>query len=73
MFIRKQIKDNWNMNLRSPSICHAGSLYENRGVITLSPIGWDEIVDIFDIDEQFKSYITILFGNLKQVMHSWDD
>ena len=49
------------------------SLYEHRGVTTLSTIGLKEIVDTFDVDEQFKSYMTILFENLKQVMHSWDD
>jgi len=49
------------------------SVYEHRGVTTLSTISLKEIVDTFDVDEQFKSYMTILFENLKQVMHSWDD
>jgi uncharacterized protein (DUF302 family) len=49
------------------------SLYENNGMVTLSSIGLEEIVNMADIDERFKSYMTILFENLKQVMHSWDD
>ena len=49
------------------------SVYEDRGITTLSTIGVEEIVDKFDVDGRFKSYMTILFENLKQVMHSWDD
>ncbi len=49
------------------------SVYEDNGVTTLSTIGLEEIVNIFEVDERFKSYMTILFENLKQVMHSWDD
>jgi len=49
------------------------SVYENAGVTTLSTIGIEEIVNTFDVDERFQSYMIILFENLKQVMHSWDD
>ena len=49
------------------------SVYENAGVTTLSTIGIEEIVNTFDVDERFQSYMTILFENLKQVMHSWND
>jgi len=49
------------------------SVYENAGVTTLSTIGIEEIVNTFDVDDRFQSYMTILFENLKQVMHSWDD
>ena len=47
------------------------SVYENKGVTTLSTIGIEEIVSTFDTDERFQSYMTILFENLKQVMYSW--
>jgi len=49
------------------------SVYENSGVTTLSTIGLEEIINTFNVDERFKSYMIILFENLKQVMHSWDD
>ena len=41
-------------------------------VTTLSTIGLDEMIHTFNIDVRFKSYMAILFENLKQVMHSWD-
>jgi len=49
------------------------SVYENDGVTTLSTIGFDDILSSVDVDERFKSFMTILFENLKKVMHSWDD
>ena len=49
------------------------SLYEHNGVTTLSTIGLEEIVNSFEVDTRFKSYMSTLFENLKQVMHSWDD
>ena len=49
------------------------SVYENKGVTTLSTIGIEEIVNTFDTDERFQSYMTILFENLKQVMYSWNN
>jgi len=47
------------------------SVYENKGVTTLSTIGIEEIINTFDTDARFQSYMTILFENLKQVMYSW--
>ena len=49
------------------------SVYEDKGKTTLSSIGLEDIIGGFDIDERFKTYMTILFENLKRVMHSWDD
>jgi len=49
------------------------SLYEDKGITTLSTIGLEEIVNTLDVDKGFQSYMTILFENLKQVMHSWDN
>ena len=49
------------------------SVYEDKGVTTLSTIGIEEIVNTFDTDARFQSYMTILFENLKQTMHSWND
>ncbi|HIP17755.1 MAG TPA: DUF302 domain-containing protein [Sulfurovum sp.] len=48
------------------------SVYEDKGKTTLSSIGLEDIIGAFDIDERFKTYMTILFENLKKVMHSWD-
>ncbi len=49
------------------------SVYEDKGVTTLSTIGIDDIVNNFDTDARFQSYMTILFENLKQVMYSWNN
>jgi len=47
------------------------SVYEDKGVTTLSTIGIEDIINNFDTDARFQSYMTILFENLKQVMYSW--
>ena len=49
------------------------SVYEDKGVTTLSTIGIQDIVNNFDTDARFQSYMTILFENLKQVMYSWNN
>ncbi len=49
------------------------SVYEDNGLTALSTIGLEEMINAFEVDERFKTYMTILFENLKQVMHSWDD
>jgi len=49
------------------------SVYKENGVTVLSTIGLEEIVKTFDVDERFASFMTMLFENLKQIMHSWDD
>ena len=49
------------------------SVYEDNGLTALSTIGLEEMINAFEVDERFKTYMAILFENLKQVMHSWDD
>ena len=49
------------------------SIYEENGVTTLATIGLEDIINAFDVDERFKTYMILLFENLKQVMHSWND
>jgi len=49
------------------------SVYEDNGVTNISTIGFEDILNAVDVDERFKSFMTILFDNLKRVMHSWDD
>jgi len=48
------------------------SVYEENGVTILVSIGLEEIINAVDVNEEFKSYMSILFINLKHVMHSWD-
>jgi uncharacterized protein (DUF302 family) len=48
------------------------SVYENNGITYLSTIGMQDIVQTFEVDEDLQSHMTILFENLKQIMHSWD-
>ena len=49
------------------------SIYEENGVTKLATIGLDEIIKAVEADDAFKSYMLMLFENLKRVMHSWDD
>ncbi|KYJ85943.1 DUF302 domain-containing protein [Sulfurovum riftiae] len=49
------------------------SVYRENHVTKLATIGLDEILSAMDVNTEFKSYMTILFTNLKQVMHSWDN
>ena len=49
------------------------SLYEENGVSTLSTIGFEEILGAVEVDDNFKAFMSILFENLKRVMHSWDN
>ena len=49
------------------------SVYEKNGVTTLATIGLEDIINAFDVDERFKTYMILLFENLKQVMKSWDN
>ena len=48
------------------------SVYEEDNVTKLATIGLGEIINALDVDNEFKSYMIILFENLKQIMHSWD-
>jgi len=49
------------------------SVYKEDGNTTLSTIGVEDILNAVEVDERFQAYMTILFENLKRVMHSWDD
>jgi len=49
------------------------SVYEENGATKLVTIGLEEIINAVDVNEEFKSYISILFINLKHIMHSWDN
>jgi len=48
------------------------SIYEENGKTWLVTIGLEEIMNTLTIDEAFQSYMSVLFGKLKTVMHSWD-
>ncbi|WP_373029106.1 DUF302 domain-containing protein [Sulfurovum sp.] len=48
------------------------SFYEVDGFAELSTIGVASFMDDHEVDERFKAYMTILFENVKRVMHSWD-
>lgn len=49
------------------------SIYEENDVTTLATIGIEDILNATEVDERFQSFMSILFENLKRVMHSWDD
>ena len=49
------------------------SVYEENGVTTLATIGFEDILNAIEVDERFKSFMGLLFENLKQVMRSWDN
>ena len=48
------------------------SVYEEEGKTKLSTIGFEEILNAVEVDNDFKTFMSILFVNLKAVMHSWD-
>jgi uncharacterized protein (DUF302 family) len=48
------------------------SVYEDGDSTWLATIGLDDIVQAIDVDESFRSYMSILFANLKKVMESWN-
>ena len=48
------------------------SIYEEDDVTVLAIIGIEEIVNAVDVDERFKSFMLLIYENLKRVMHSWD-
>ena len=48
------------------------SVYEENGETTLATIGFEDMLNTVEADDNFKSHMTIIFENLKRVMHSWD-
>ncbi len=48
------------------------SLYKEDGLSTLSTIGFEDILATVEVDENFKSYMSVLFERLKTVMGSWE-
>ena len=48
------------------------SVYEEEAKTKLSTIGFEEIMSAVNVNEDFKAFMSILFLNLKAVMHSWD-
>jgi uncharacterized protein (DUF302 family) len=49
------------------------SLYQDGNKSVLATIGFEDILNAVDqIDDNFKSFMIILFENLKRIMHSWD-
>ena len=48
------------------------SVYDEEGVTTLSTIGFDDIVNAIEVDDQFRASMEMVFENIKSIMHSWD-
>lgn len=48
------------------------SLFEENGTTTLSTIGVEDILHAVEVDDYFRSSMTLIFENLKTLMHSWD-
>lgn len=48
------------------------SIYTEDGHTTLSTIGFEDIFNSVDVDEDFKTHMILIYENLKHVMHSWD-
>jgi len=49
------------------------SLYEENGKTTLATIGFEDMLNAVEMDNTFKAHMSIIFENLKHLMHSWDD
>ena len=48
------------------------SVYEENGKTVLATIGFEDILNAVEVDEEFQSFMTELFEKLKSLMHSWD-
>ena len=48
------------------------SVYEEDGYATLATIGFEDMLGSVNVDEDFQSYMTLVFEDLKRIMHSWD-
>ena len=48
------------------------SIYEEDGHTALSTIGFEDIFNAVDVDEDFKTHMILIYENLKHIMHSWD-
>ena len=48
------------------------SVYEENGKTVLATIGFEDILNAVEADEEFQSFMTELFEKLKSLMHSWD-
>lgn len=47
------------------------SLYEKDGNTILSTIGIDDMLQNFDVDNEFKTHMTNVFDSLKKLLASW--
>ena len=47
------------------------SAYEEKGFTRLSTPKIDTILNTSDVDEELKAFMSILFYNIKSLMHSW--
>jgi len=49
------------------------SVYEENGKTILATIGFEDILNAVEVDEEFKGFMGGLFKNLQKLMHTWDN
>ena len=49
------------------------SLYEENGKTILSTIGFEDILNSIEVEQQIQDFMNQLFEKLKTLMHSWDN
>jgi len=47
------------------------SVYEEKGVTTLSTIGIEDMLQAVDVDEVFKKHMNEIFQNIRALMNAW--
>ncbi len=48
------------------------SVFEENGKTTLSTIGFEDMLGSVDVDEDFQAHMSLIYEDLKRLMHSWD-
>lgn len=49
------------------------SVYEENGQTVLATIGFENILESVEVDEDFKLFMSELFEHLKALMNSWNE
>jgi uncharacterized protein (DUF302 family) len=47
------------------------SVYEEKGVTTLSTIGIEDMLQAVEVDEVFKKHMNEIFQNIRALMNAW--
>ncbi len=49
------------------------SVYEENGVTVIATIGVEEMLNAFNVDEEFARHMLVIFNKLRDLMNAWED